>query len=177
MLIKVLSLFPKNSGVFEEIKTIFFLTSPRKSFDSPEIKDAFFKKWVGHYMTQRLDFFYVAYDEVQKKVLGYLTIEPDSKAVIDRFHNHIHYKAFVDYYAEYPAHLHINCHPETQGKGIGSKLIERASQDLKNLKISGLHLITAPTARNVSFYRKNGFEFEIIKTIDDIDYLLMGKKL
>ncbi|MFZ4713402.1 MAG: GNAT family N-acetyltransferase [Bacteriovoracaceae bacterium] len=177
-MIKIYTTLEDKDRVREKIKEIFFLTSSRKLFDSEELKEAFFKKWTSYYFEKRPGFIYVAIENTPElNVLGYLTIEPDSLLAKDYFKDHAHYLLFEDFYADFTAHLHINCHPDTQGKGVGSALIKRASDDLKHIGFQGLHLITSPTARNVDFYRKNGFTTERTRTLNDINYLFMGKKL
>lgn len=177
--IKPLSFFLKPKMVFDQIREIFFLTSPRKTFASEVEREEFFKKWTEYYFCYRAEFIYVAVQgpELDPKVLGYLMVEPDSLLALKAFGTHAHYLLFQDLYQEFPAHLHINCHPDSQGLGLGSLLIERGVEDLRQLNIHGLHLITAPTARNVGFYRKNHFTHEEIRTVNNIDYLFMGRNL
>jgi len=177
-MIKIYTSLSDKAKVKEQIKEIFFLTTSRKNFETPEDKEFFFQKWTSHYFEHRPGFIYVALDgEIEPKVLGYLTIEPDTLGAKNFFLDHSHYLLFEDFYKDFPSHLHINCHPETQGMGIGSALIDKASNDLKDLGLKGLHLITSPTARNVAFYRKNGFLVERTRTFNDVNYLFMGKPL
>lgn len=68
-------------------------------------------------------------------------------------------------YADYPAHLHINLLPNTQGHGLGRQLITTFLDKLRELKVSGVHLEVSTTNRAaISFYEKVGFtviaEFE-----------------
>lgn len=177
--IKPLSFFLKPKAVFDQIRDIFFLTSPRKAFASEAEREEFFKKWTEYYFCHRAEFIYVAVEgtELSPKVLGYLMIEPDSTLALKAFGNQPHYVLFQDLYQAYPAHLHINCHPDSQGMGLGGLLINKGVEDLCQLNIEGLHLITAPTARNVSFYRKNLFNHEVLRSVNNIDYLFMGRKL
>ncbi|WP_434339475.1 GNAT family N-acetyltransferase [Motilimonas cestriensis] len=61
-------------------------------------------------------------------------------------------------YRDYPAHLHINLLPETQGHGIGRKLMETFIENLKQLNVSGLHLeVSASNQTAIRFYEKMGF--------------------
>lgn len=177
--IKPLSFFLKPKTVFDQIRDIFFLTSPRKSFASEAEREEFFKKWTDYYFCHRPEFIYVAFTgtEFEPKVLGYLMVEPDSLLAMKAFATHAHYVLFEDLYLKYPAHLHINCHPDSQGLGVGSLLIEKGVEDLRHLNIPGFHLITAPTARNVNFYRKNLFNDEVIRTVNNSEYLFMGRNL
>ncbi len=59
---------------------------------------------------------------------------------------------------DYPAHLHIDLLPETQGQGIGRKIMETFIQKLKGLNISALHLeVGKSNAGAIKFYEKLGF--------------------
>lgn len=59
---------------------------------------------------------------------------------------------------EYPAHLHINILPEYQHMGIGSRLIDTFEKHVKNLGVSGVHLVTSSrNMRAVPFYMKMGY--------------------
>jgi ribosomal protein S18 acetylase RimI-like enzyme len=61
-------------------------------------------------------------------------------------------------YSEYPAHLHINIHPDFQRQGIGQLLVDRLLSHLKEKGIRGLHLIVAfNNQKGIGFYRKYGF--------------------
>lgn len=68
-------------------------------------------------------------------------------------------------FAEYPAHLHINLLPNTQGNGLGRKLMMTFIDKLRELKVTGVHLeVSRSNTGAVSFYEKLGFnaisEFE-----------------
>jgi ribosomal protein S18 acetylase RimI-like enzyme len=64
---------------------------------------------------------------------------------------------FKDLYAEYPAHLHINIHPEHQRQGIGYQLIQAYEANLVKKHIPGCHLLVgADNQAGISFYRKLG---------------------
>ncbi|WP_300267242.1 GNAT family N-acetyltransferase [Microbacterium sp.] len=59
--------------------------------------------------------------------------------------------------AEYPAHLHIDLLPETQGQGLGRKLIETLVDELTRRGVPAVHLQIDP--RNVgaaAFYERVG---------------------
>lgn len=60
--------------------------------------------------------------------------------------------------AEFPAHLHINLLPETQGQGLGRTLIATLFAQLRALNVPGVHLGYEP--RNggaAAFYTRLGF--------------------
>src|SRR5699024_8418500 len=60
--------------------------------------------------------------------------------------------------AEYPAHLHIDLLPETQGAGLGRRLIETLVDELTTREVPGLHLGVDPRNTSAaSFYDRLGF--------------------
>ena len=61
--------------------------------------------------------------------------------------------------AKYPAHLHIDLLPETQGQGIGRKIMDVFINELKNQNVSALHLEVGKANQGaIKFYEKLGFE-------------------
>lgn len=59
---------------------------------------------------------------------------------------------------EYPAHLHINLLPETQGQGWGRRLIDTLLAELAERGVPALHLGMDPrNAGAGSFYERIGF--------------------
>ena len=60
---------------------------------------------------------------------------------------------------EYPAHLHIDLLPETQGQGLGRRLIETLEDALRAAHVPGLHLVaSADNTGAIAFYPRVGFE-------------------
>lgn len=75
--------------------------------------------------------------------------------IIRRIHNGY---IFKEEFHNYPAHLHIDLLPVTQGKGLGRKMIETFIQKLKNGNVSGLHLeVGKKNIGAIEFYKKIGF--------------------
>ncbi|SJN16086.1 Acetyltransferase [Microbacterium esteraromaticum] len=59
--------------------------------------------------------------------------------------------------AEYPAHLHIDLLPETQGQGLGRELIETLFTELRSRGVAGLHLGMNPANTGAAaFYERVG---------------------
>ncbi|MBT2483258.1 MULTISPECIES: GNAT family N-acetyltransferase [unclassified Microbacterium] len=59
--------------------------------------------------------------------------------------------------AEYPAHLHIDLLPETQGQGLGRRLMETLFAELTRRGVSGLHLGIDPNnVGAAAFYERLG---------------------
>lgn len=58
---------------------------------------------------------------------------------------------------EYPAHLHIDLLPETQGLGLGRRLIETLFDELRRRGVAGLHLGMDPANTSAAaFYERIG---------------------
>jgi len=160
----------------EAIKEIFFLSSSIQSFSSEDRKEAFFKRWCGDYITFYPDTFYVMKDSESKKVLGYLSGCDNSAASLAKLAVPGH-DTFKDLFDLYPAHFHINFHPDCRGRGLGSQLVGRYCQLLARKNICGVHLITSPDASNISFYRRSKFVFEDIRVFGKNQLLFMGLNL
>lgn len=59
--------------------------------------------------------------------------------------------------AQYPAHLHIDLLPETQGQGLGRRLIETLFGELRQRGVPGLHLGMNPENTGAAaFYERLG---------------------
>lgn len=64
----------------------------------------------------------------------------------------------VPYAEEYPAHLHIDLLPATQGGGFGRALIMTFLDALRERGVRGVHLVAAASNTNaVGFYDRLGF--------------------
>ncbi|MDC7235053.1 MAG: GNAT family N-acetyltransferase [Spirochaetales bacterium] len=73
--------------------------------------------------------------------------------------NLVHFRSMRHIYREYPAHLHINIHPDCQRLGLGHLLVDALLNPLKETGIKGLHLIVASdNSKGIGFYRKYGFK-------------------
>lgn len=60
--------------------------------------------------------------------------------------------------AAWPAHLHIDLLPEAQGRGRGCALLRAFLDRLRDLRVSGVHLLTGPNnPRAMAFYSHMGF--------------------
>jgi ribosomal protein S18 acetylase RimI-like enzyme len=65
---------------------------------------------------------------------------------------------FKNELVNYPAHLHIDLLPNTQGKGLGKKLMLTFIQKLKELNVPALHLeVGKKNPGAIEFYKKMGF--------------------
>ena len=162
--------------IVEQIKDIFFQSSSVKNFDSEDHKNTFFKRWCGDYITYYPESFYLCFDEGEnsKKLLGYLSGCLNSLLALNVL-NVPAQRTFESQFIDYPAHLHINFHPDARGKGLGSVLVNHFCGQLKNSGIKGVHLVTSPDAKNVSFYHRLGFTNEVRQLNGKSALLFMGK--
>lgn len=151
----------------EQLTEIFFESSTKKDFKDQKEKDAFFWKYVGFYLSHYSEYAWLAIQD--GKLLGYVLGMPATNNS-DLYAIQPHLEAFKEYFKSYPAHLHVNCHINARGKGIGKLLVLKLLEQLKDENVQGLHIMTGPTAKNKVFYQKLGFNFEV--EINSI--LLMG---
>ena len=154
-------------------KEIFFTTSSRQKFADHRAKENFFNQWTQYYFRHCPEQIYLAHDH--DRLCAYLTGCNNSEAA-RTFYKSLNpcYDLFQDLFEDYPCHLHINAYPNCSGKGIGSSLIRHYIADLKKQNLAGLHIITSPTARNVGFYKQNGFDFQLERFCNKTPLLFMG---
>ena len=157
--------------VLTKIEEIFFLSSSLKSFSSIERREAFYKRWCGDYQTLYPEEFFIAVEE--GNVLGYLSGCSDSTRAMNEV-NVPGYAVFHDLFLAFPAHLHINFHPEARGRGLGSLLMNHYMNHLKLSNVMGVHLVTSPDAHNVSFYRRLGFDKTETREFNGMPLHFMG---
>ena len=153
-----------------QVRDIFFESSSKKSFLDDEEKRGFEWKYLGCYLQHFPELAFVARNG--NKVLGYVLGSTESD-----FETQPHLSAFDDLLTKYSAHLHINCHAESRGLGVGSLLIGGLEEKLQALNCNGLHIMTGVDARNRSFYQKLGFTFEAVRNFEQRPILMMGKTL
>lgn len=162
--------------VIEQIKEIFFLSSSIKNFESAEKKELFFKKWCGDYLEYFLEHFFVFIDLENLKVYGYICGVKDTTKSM-KLLKVPGLCVFEDLYLEFPAHLHINFHPDARGMGLGTKLVEEFISYLRDDHIKGLHLITSKDSDNTRFYQRLGFDICHERFMNNYGLYFMGKKL
>nr|BDT28714.1 GNAT family N-acetyltransferase [Bacteriovorax sp. HI3] len=160
-----------NSEILKQVEDIFFLSTSVKSFASEERRLTFFKRWCGDYQTHYPQEFFVVMEE--KKVLGYLSGCQDSFASL-KVLDVPGLAVFEEQFEKFPAHLHINFHPDARGKGLGSLLVQHYMKVLKDQGIKGLHLTTSPDAQNVNFYLRLGFTHTVKREFKGSELYFMG---
>jgi GNAT superfamily N-acetyltransferase len=82
---------------------------------------------------------------------------------------------FSDLYKKYPAHLHVDVHPDFQGHGVGSFLLQEFMVELRNLNVKGVHILTAAADQSVAFYLKNNFHYQVVRSFNGREILFMGR--
>jgi GNAT superfamily N-acetyltransferase len=150
-----------NTSYYAQVEEIFWLTSAL----TPEgaQRESFRKKYLDDYLGHLC---FVAIEN--EKVLGYILCQPDPSQTPKSL------EVFKDYIADYPAHLHINTHPQVQGKGVGAALLRKLEEQLQLQGVKGVHLVTHAEARNVMFYKNNTY-IPIHETAQKL--IMLGKKL
>jgi len=106
----------------------------------------------------------------------------DTKTFVSEFlclkkniYAHFSKKLKLNLRLNYPAHLHINVDEELRGSKAGSLLINDLEVELKNNRISGVHLFCSKDPK--IFYEKMGFEILESVTLDGKnDVFCFGKK-
>lgn len=157
--------------ILGQIEEIFFEASSKKTFLSPEKKAAFFKRWCGDYEHYFPEEFFIAMDG--PKVLGYLSGCSDSARAMNEL-SVPGFAVFHDLFSAFPAHLHINFHPDARGRGLGSLLVKHYMNYLKLGNVMGVHLVTSPDAQNVSFYERLGFSTVHTREFNEMPLYFMG---
>jgi GNAT superfamily N-acetyltransferase len=139
-----------------QIDAIFFESSGRTGFASPQERTAFHERWLGRYLN-RSDVVLIA-EAPQAIVAGYLVGALRDPAEQERFADIAYFRGdFRELCRRYPAHLHINLAPQFRNRGIGARLIDAFASTAANAGAPGLHVVTATAARNVRFYTRCGF--------------------
>lgn len=156
-----------------QVKFIFYESSSLKEFSSAEKKEAFFKRWCGDYVSIYPEQFFIMRED--QKVLGYLSGCCNSSLALCRLEVP-GIALFRDLFESYPAHFHINFHPDCRGRGLGSQLVESFVKNLKEKKGTiGVHIVTSPGAPNIGFYQRLGFQREEKRHFNQMELLFMGK--
>jgi ribosomal protein S18 acetylase RimI-like enzyme len=75
--------------------------------------------------------------------------------------------------AAYPAHLHIDLLPQSQGQGLGRRLIETLLDALAAEGVPGVHLVMASSnVKARAFYDRLGFTEVAVPGAEGADYLV-----
>lgn len=157
----------------KEIESIFFEAAAMKKFRDEVHRKNFFKRWCGVYLELFPQQFLLAIKE--DRLLGYLSYNATSPLGGELSQPGV--EEFRDLYDKYPAHLHINCHADARGQGVGGALLNALEKRLQDFGVCGVHILTTEDQKNVGFYRKYGFNREVKRSYEGYELLFMGKKI
>lgn len=160
----------------KSLEEIFFISSSKQNFSSPLERQQFFNKWTDYYLKINKEDVYL--DIENDRLRAYLMGCRDSLQA-KAFYKDLmpSYLVFEDLFKIYPAHLHINAHPDFRGQGAGAGLIEHYCQILKRLNLPGVHIVTSPKSKNVAFYQRAGFTFTETRLFNSYELFFMGRPL
>jgi len=174
MHLEILSYIPNKKARLEDLRDIFFKTT-KAQLNSEEERQNLFDKYAAPYIKNWPDYVFFACDESSGRTMGYLTGCDDSKNAIDILSAvQKSYSLFADLYSRFPAHLHVDVHPDFQGKGVGTFLLQEFIIEMKKSGAAGLHILTAPGDSSVDFYLRNKFKFQVVRSFNDREILFMG---
>ena len=146
---------PDRGAALEALAAIFFASALRQRFADDAERAAFLETWTGWYVREAPEDVLLWVDD-DGSIAGYLTGCRDSAGAAALFDTILGYGVFADRFARFPAHLHVNVRPDRRDAGIGARLVDAFARDCG----TGLHIVTGSGARNVGFYRRNGFTEE-----------------
>ncbi len=173
---KILNALELSDEQIELVNRIFFETSTAAHQLSAKGREKLQFKYLDYYKIYHPTYFLVLCEIDSDKPLGYVCGVPNISKEKKLIKATPYLNSFMDLLKDYPANLHINMAAESRGQGLGSGLIQKFQSLLAADSIHGMHIITAPTARNSSFYQQNGFDREEKRLYLEIEYLFMGKK-
>ena len=163
-------------GAHARVKEIFFLSSYSGALLVGVAREKFFDLWAGYYLEEMPEYTLLFKTE-SGKIIGYLTGCLNSAAALPLYGNCFYYRDFDGFYAEYPAHFHVNCHPKFRSRGVGKKLVQSFVSGLKQVGIPGVHLVTGKGARNRRFYERLSFIERATCQLDGRDLVLLGRDI
>ncbi len=160
----------------QDVRGVFVLSSATARRLVGGAQDTFFADWAGCYLDNWPDCVYAARSRTGRLV-GYLTGCPDTTASAAQLAHIDYMAAFADWYSAYPAHFHVNCHPNDRGHGLGTALVGVFVESCRAHRLSGVHVVTASESRNRSFYRRCGFELVESAKVGGRALVLLGLAL
>jgi GNAT superfamily N-acetyltransferase len=158
------------------LREIFFESSSRTVFSSEEDRQAFYRRWTSFYRERCPDDVWF-WQDASGTFAGYLTGCRNSAEAQPLFAEVPGYAVFESCFAEFPAHFHVNCRADRRGHGLGARLVETFVEDCRRTGLTGLHLVTAPDARNIGFYQRLGFTIRLTRPFGTRSLLFMGRSL
>ncbi|MFQ5784174.1 MAG: GNAT family N-acetyltransferase [Alphaproteobacteria bacterium] len=171
-----LAAHPDPRGLWSGIEEIFFLSSSRQVFTGEAERQDFLRRWTGYYRDRTPDLIFVALAREQR-LAGYLMGCRDSRAARRLYDDIDSYRLFDDLFGTYPAHFHVNCHPDFRRRGIGTALVRAFVATLVRDRVAGVHVVTAAGSDNVAFYRKCGLRDAVGRPWGGRELVFLGKRL
>ena len=162
--------------LWRAVEETFFLSAARRDFVTEQEKNDFLVRWTGYYRECEPEGVFLAL-AADGRVAGYLTGCADSRGASRLYRDIPHYGLFEDCFEAYPAHFHVNCHPDFRNRGIGTRLVEAYLLHCVRAGLPGVHVVTAPEARNVAFYRRCGLDFVVERSWQGRQLLFLGTRL
>lgn len=167
--------WPERDRIRAEIETIFFLSSETGARLADAARARFFTAWTGYYLS-RPELVWLRHGP-DGKLAGYLTGCLDSAGAEPLYDALFYYRAFEDQYPSFPAHFHINCHPDHRNQGVGAELVAAFVGACRDAGVGGAHVVTGAGARNTSFYGRCGFLERARRDVDGKALVLLARDL
>ncbi len=163
------------TAALQQIEAIFFLSSASGGTMLGPARDAFYRRWTHYYIEHHPDLVLLA--ETDGAAIGYLMGCDRSADAQPLYRDLFYYQAFEYCYAAYPAHLHVNIHPDHRSGGVGASLVETFESLCAARRCTGVHLVTAAGARNRAFYERLGYELVSARRVEGRELVLLGHKI
>jgi Acetyltransferases len=156
----------------EQVEQICIATAPEMAKKNELLQNAILNVFCYYYIEQEKENCFVVEND-ENEAVGYVFCAKDFHTWEQKFEK-IYLKGIENPIAEsigkatinglkpfaeeYPAHLHIDIHPDYQKKGLGTKLIDALKIHLDEHHVKGLMLsVGIDNEKGKNFYRKYGF--------------------
>ena len=156
----------------EAVEKICIATWPAQAEASEDMRKLLLTVFCHYYIEQEPEHCFVAVND-QDEAVGYVLCAHDFEKWKGCFEKEYLKKQenpmiamvgrgtiddLAPYAGEYPAHLHIDLLPECQRIGLGTRLMDALTEELKHAGISGVMLgVVADNEKGLNFYRRYGF--------------------
>ncbi len=167
--------WPERDRILAEIETIFFLSSETGARLAGAARQSFFATWTGYYLSKP-ESVWLRHGP-DGKLAGYLTGCLDSAGAEPLYDALFYYRAFADQYPAFPAHFHINCHPNYRNQGFGAELVAAFLGACRDAGVGGAHVVTGAGARNASFYDRCGLTERARRDVGGKPLVLLARSL
>lgn len=175
MVVSRLGDWPERDRILAEIETIFFLSSETGARLAGAARVHFFSAWTGYYLSKP-ETVWLRHGP-DGKLAGYLTGCLDSASAGPLYGALFYYRAFEDQYPAFPAHFHVNCHPDHRNRGVGAELVAAFVGACRDAGVGGAHVVTGAGGRNTSFYDRCGFLERMRRDVDGKPLVLLARSL